>query len=101
MVYDTIVMASNNMQSLAHFRLPLIKSLVASSRHVHILAPMDAGALALAELRDETLAACADGSCPLDVKAKLDEDLAEAEGLLERALDAVFCELDRNQDSVV
>ena len=49
MVYDTIVMASNNMQSLAHFRMPLIKSLVASSRHVHILAPMDAGALALAE----------------------------------------------------
>lgn len=38
--------------------------------------PVCTGALAVAELREEVLAACGDGSCPLAVKEALDQGIA-------------------------
>ena len=63
--------------------------------------PVCTGALAVAELREEVLGTCSDGSCSLEVQEALDASVASVERELSAALEAALAEFDADGDGVV
>ena len=63
--------------------------------------PVCTGALAVAELREEVLAACSDGGCSLEVKEVLEGSVATVERQLSEALEAALAEFDADGNGIV